>query len=347
MKRSIRLLAAVLACGFFIGLTGCMNSPIASHSARYAAPQRAKAYALAVTLPDGSQPSASQWAAIQSKFAQVLASVGAVLVTDLAEADEIIRVAFTPSETDPDHSGRVAVLGVRSNPVNAIAQNGALFPSASFASYNWGSPNYSFGYAYGYGGYGYGYGYGYDPYGDYTYGSGGISVVNPPVTTPPTTPGRHHPPGTPRDDCPPDANHHHHPPLYAGGDFRHPPQPSRYDSPSPSYTSFTGAERMAPSFGSGSSYSRSQPSYSSPSYNSSSSSPSFGSSSSYSSSSNYNSSPSTSSSSYSAPSLGSSSSYSDSSSSYSSPSPSYSAPSSDSSSSSSSSSPAVSNQQQN
>src|SRR4051812_27718678 len=100
MKTRTVVSAVLLAAGLLIGTTGCVEQPILG-AGHVPASRPAKTFALAVTLPDGSQLSASQWAAVKSAFEQQLAAAGCSLVEDISLADRIIRVVYTPAEDDP------------------------------------------------------------------------------------------------------------------------------------------------------------------------------------------------------------------------------------------------------
>src|SRR4051812_41037602 len=123
MKRSFVFSALLLVVAAF-GYGGCANAsrPSARHSI-----SRPPAYALAVTVNGGVQPTPLQWAAIQEKFAKEFAAQGWVLVTDLALADYIVRIDFTPDPTDPQNSGHAVVVGVRNNPRNTIASTTSVY----------------------------------------------------------------------------------------------------------------------------------------------------------------------------------------------------------------------------
>src|SRR5687767_574218 len=89
MKRGLFLVLLTLVV---FGTVGC-----ASFARKSAAPQyRPRAFALAVTVNGVLLPTPQQWAAIQAKVADELAAHGWVLVTDLALADSILRIDFTP-----------------------------------------------------------------------------------------------------------------------------------------------------------------------------------------------------------------------------------------------------------
>lgn len=200
MKRSTLLGATFLLA---LATAGC-TSRIAGHSRSFNAPHRAPTYALAVTVHGGLQPTPAQWAAIQAKFAQELSWRGAVLVTDISLADKIIRVDFRPDAIDPENSGHISVLGVRTNPYSGVAMNtrtGPYSPGFSFASSfasprGWGAADYYSGDYFNYIG----------PW-ENGYTSGATTVVTTPTPTPPATrPPHRHRPGNP-ELCPPDALH--------------------------------------------------------------------------------------------------------------------------------------------
>ncbi|MDO8539817.1 MAG: hypothetical protein Q7S40_05195 [Opitutaceae bacterium] len=154
MKRS-SILSVALGVAAIL-LAGCVTQRRSTREA-----YRPRAFALAVTVDGGLQPTPAQWAAIQAVAVKALAAKGAVLVTDLALADMIIRVNFSPDPLDPEHSGRAVVLGFRANPRRTLASSPAYSYTGMY------HPGMSSTYSYGHGGY-YGYnGYnGYDRYSD-------------------------------------------------------------------------------------------------------------------------------------------------------------------------------------
>ena len=259
---------AVLALGLLA--SGC------NHSARRTAnPTFGHRVAIALTVNGTEQPSPQQWAALFAALQPQLAAYGLVLVDDLAQADRILRIDFTPSIIDPNNSGRATVLGWRANPLHgySYANNSSTsFPSASYTSGMSAYNSSTYGYdRYPNGGYSPGYGGG---------SSGGSTTVATTAPAKPNHPGYRHddrPPGQPN---PPGHRHDDRPPgttppasgdhgRYAGGD--RPPNPDRSSHPRPS------PPALPPTYASSSG---SSSSYSAPSYSSSS-----GSSGSYSSSS--------------------------------------------------------------
>jgi hypothetical protein len=166
-------------------------------------------YALAVTVHGGLQPTPAQWAGIQAAVSRMLSAYGAVLVTDLALADRVIRVDFHPDVLDPESAGQITILGVRNNPYSGIAstyRSGGYAPGFSFASSLshgswWGSSNFYSGDYFNYVG----------PW-ENGYTSAPTVVINPkPVNPPPP----HKPRPIDREICPPDALHPRHAPSYA------------------------------------------------------------------------------------------------------------------------------------
>jgi uncharacterized membrane protein YgcG len=189
MKTSL-MLAAVLGAGVMVTTAGCLSSAHRSLSSARAG----TTVALAVTVNGSAQPTAAQWVAIKATLAPTLAARGWILVDDLRQADQILRVDFTPSPADPENSGRAIVLGLRPNPTSfagmtymptsySYGYSGQFFPGYSY----YGSPYNNYGQ---YWDYPYGYGYGY--------GGGGGAVVTPPVT-----------PNKPTDT----SDHHYHRPI--------------------------------------------------------------------------------------------------------------------------------------
>jgi hypothetical protein len=196
-----------LALAVALATVGCSTqSSIRGHSAGYAAPRRAPTYALAVTVHGALQPTPQQWASIQAKIADELYWRGALLVTDLALAERIIRLDFKPNPNDPETSGQLVLLGVRLNPYYGTSNSGILASSASFPSYSfsqlmglhrggwWGANNYYSGDYYNF-------------YGPWENGyTASVSVATAPKPPPTPTPSRRHE-RSDRELCPPDALH--------------------------------------------------------------------------------------------------------------------------------------------
>ena len=261
---------AVLALGLFA--TGC------NHSARRTSnPTFGNRVAIALTVNGTEQPSPQQWAALFAALQPQLAAYGLVLVDDLAQADRILRIDFTPSITDPTTSGRATMLGWRANPMYGYSYANSSSPSFQSASYTSGMSGYTSGMSaynsstYGYDRYPNG---GYSP--GYSGGSsGGSTTVATTTPVKPNHPGYRHddrPPGQPN---PPEHRHDDRPPgtsppasgdhgRYAGGDRPPPPNRDSHPHPAPPAPPPT----YASSSGQSSSYSA--PSYSAPSYSSSS-----------------------------------------------------------------------------
>src|SRR5687767_15924476 len=101
MKRPLLLSVAMLSL-IAVFTAGCATS---ARSSSRSAVVRPRSFALAVTVQGGLQPTPAQWAAIQAKVAQSIASRGWVLVTDIDLADHIIRIDFTPDPIDPENTG--------------------------------------------------------------------------------------------------------------------------------------------------------------------------------------------------------------------------------------------------
>jgi hypothetical protein len=202
MKRPLFGFALVLV----VALTaGCMHSARQPYMA--ATMPRSRAFALAVTVNGSLQPTPMQWSVVQAKFADEFATRGWVLVTDLALADYIVRVDFTPDPTDPENNGHAVVVGVRDNPRKLLAGMTTISPvsryptsfgySGTFQNALW-SPGYSSLYS----------GWGDAYYDGYSYSSPTLNPVKPPVvvTQPPNRPYRHHhQPGDPAY-CPPERD---------------------------------------------------------------------------------------------------------------------------------------------
>lgn len=245
MKRSLLLALIVF---LVLGAAGC-----ATFTRKSSAPAqfRPRAFALAVSVNGGLQPTPQQWATIQAKVAESLAVHGWVLVTDLALADSILRIDFTPGPNDPENSGVVRVIAIRDNPRVSIASTTSVgrYPT-------------SFGYlgsfqnaTYGYSGFSNNYYYGWanSYYDGYSYGSANLNPSNPPLAPPAkpiNPPHRQHPDR--RTDCPPIVDHYirprpHHPsdgsiPSWPGresptrGEGRRWVGNSDHSPPSPSYS---------------------------------------------------------------------------------------------------------------
>jgi hypothetical protein len=211
--------SVVLVSVVSLGLGGCagLNHRPSVHVA--AATPRTPTYALAVTVDGALQPTAAQWAAIRAEYARSLAAIGAVLVTDLALADYILRIDFKPDPADPENRGHATLLNVRRNPASsaAILAGGIAYEptprrtvarsayssfagfagfAGGFGSAVWPSP-WNFGGLYS-GNYGY-----WDARNSGYTGGGGGAVVTPSPPTPQPPKHHHRPPGE-RVDCPPD-----------------------------------------------------------------------------------------------------------------------------------------------
>ncbi|WP_414661198.1 hypothetical protein [Horticoccus sp. 23ND18S-11] len=192
MNRFTPRLAAIVLLVLIVS-TGCTHPSSRRPSGVVASP-RPVAYALAVSVQGGLQPSPAQWAAVQALFARELAAVGCVLVTDLALADRILRVDFIPSLTDPETRGHAVIVSVRANPLRNLTLGSSLVQSASyryptsfgfagaFTAYggSWNDPYYGFGHSY---------------YDGYTYST---PTLNPRTPVPPSPP--HHPNHSHRPD---------------------------------------------------------------------------------------------------------------------------------------------------
>ena len=213
MKR-LKLLSIVAPVLAFFGTLGCNHTTIRPPARSYAASSnsayapRATTYALAVSVNGGLQPTPGQWAALQAKFARDLAAAGQILVTDLALADQIIRVDFFPNEDNPEDTGRAVIVSIRPNnlrgtsPASSLAfASGGRYPT----SFGFGGGFLDAFYAFGNSSY---YGYGNSYYDGFSYATPTLNPQRPAPPTPviPTHPGhRHHRPGEPRDPvkCPP------------------------------------------------------------------------------------------------------------------------------------------------
>ena len=187
MKRLKLLSAAALVPAFF-GIIGCNHATVRPPARSYATSSipahapRATTYALAVSVHGGLQPTPGQWAALQAKFAKDLAAAGQILVTDLALADQIIRVDFFPNENDPEDSGRAVIVSIRLNNLRGTSSASSL----AYASGSRYPTSFGFGGAfldsfYGFGNSSY-YGYGNSYYDGYSYST---PTLNPQKPVPP------------------------------------------------------------------------------------------------------------------------------------------------------------------
>lgn len=182
-----------------------------SHTARQSATERhvsrPKAFALAVTVKGGLQPTPMQWAAIQAQFVDEFAWRGWVLVTNLALADYIVRVDFTPDPADPENNGRAQIVAIRESPRHILGPLNTLtaYPtsfvstgtfrsalSSTFAA-SFASPSY--------------FGWSHSLYHGFSYSSPTLTTAAPPAEPPAPKPPYRHPPRDPArvDDCPPHA----------------------------------------------------------------------------------------------------------------------------------------------
>jgi hypothetical protein len=88
-------------------LTGCVQGPPAALGNRVG---------VALTVNGGSAPTSQQIQLVLTSIRPELERQGFILVTDLSQADRIIRVDFTPDEFFPEIAGSAIVLGWRVNP---------------------------------------------------------------------------------------------------------------------------------------------------------------------------------------------------------------------------------------
>ena len=226
--------------------TGCVNLSRRASSNRVA---------VALTVNGNDQPNAEQWANVIAALTPELTAQGLVLVKNLAEADRILRIDFTPNLVAPNSAGHVVFLGWRINPLRTLTF--AANPRMSLASVNYSSGLSAY----------HNSPYGYDRFADYNYSYGhGGGVPSPTNPTPPppdiaAPPGRHrgdHPPGTP----PPER---HGPGRYVGVDPHPHPNPGNRHRPDhpPRAASSDGSSSYSSSTGSSSYSSSSSSSYSS------------------------------------------------------------------------------------
>lgn len=205
-----------------------------------AAPDRPRAYALAVTVNGVLQPTPAQWAAVQAKLAQELNALGYVLVTDLALADKILRIDFTPNPNDPENSGHARLLSVRDNPLTTLVTTTSVgrYPTSfSYAGtfqnpfWNYGYANNSF------------YSWNNSYYDGFSYGSANLSPISPPVTTRPTNPPRRHHDGHDHN-CPSPSDNYIRPiPVRLAGDYSaNPPNDHPRTPPSGGHRRWSGGD---------------------------------------------------------------------------------------------------------
>jgi hypothetical protein len=258
MRPSLSTLSALLALAALLVLgTGCVQRTHRASGNRVA---------VALTVNGTEQPNAEQWANVIAALKPELAAQGLILVNDLADADRILRIDFTPSFTAPNSAGHAVFLGWRINPLRAPAFAARPSTSLSYVNYSSGLSAY------------HNSPYGYDRYSDYgySYSGGGVTGTTSPSAPSTPAPDKTVPPGRPRDDCPPGTNppHRSGPGRFVGVDPDprprpgHPHHPDRPPPPTPRYPSSSEGSSSYASSGSSSSYSSSG---SSSSYSSSSS----------------------------------------------------------------------------
>lgn len=192
MKRSLLFSLATL---ILVSVTGCAN-----FARKPALTTRGPlVVALAVTVNGSEQPTPSQWAAIVASVRPALEAAGYVFATNLATADRILRIDFTPDPLAPETRGHAVALGWRTNP-SAIARTSYTSSPSSFSYVN------------------YGMGYNNSFYDYYNGGSQTWTRSSGDKPAPPTHTGPGHHLGRP-EDCPPDHGSRS-PGRYAGGGDR-------------------------------------------------------------------------------------------------------------------------------
>lgn len=139
--RRTALLILLLASATLILFTGCNQRSGSSIGNRVG---------VALTVNGGSSPSAQQTQLILTSIRPELERQGFIIVTDLNQADRIIRVDFTPDEFFPEIAGSAVVLGWRVNPaIHSGYGSGSYayqpFLNAYYAS-NYGYDRYSYDY---------------------------------------------------------------------------------------------------------------------------------------------------------------------------------------------------------
>ena len=92
---------AVAAAGILFGASACTTEPI---------DRGHPTYALAVTV-QGLPPNPTQWETVRAKIAPTIPTSW-TFVNDTRRADRVIQVNFIPDAADPDHEGKVFVMGI-------------------------------------------------------------------------------------------------------------------------------------------------------------------------------------------------------------------------------------------
>jgi hypothetical protein len=219
MPRWTHHLAATLVLAGATGLAGCNHVMLPRNTAVRST--RQATYAISVSLAGGLQPTASQWAAVQSTFARLLAREGIVLVSDLGLADRILRIEFTPDPNDPENLGQATILSIRANPQAGTSSAPAplLADDLSFPSpfaWGWGGFPLFPGYG-GYFGHASYYGYGNAYYDGYSFSAPTLNPRRPhhDGTRAHCAPRRHDAPGEPERRHRPEPPEGKRPPLLA------------------------------------------------------------------------------------------------------------------------------------
>ena len=248
----LRPLARVVLFTLSLLATGCVNLANRAGGNRVA---------VVLSVSGGTAPTAEQWALVTTAVRPQLEARGMVLVKNLADADRIIHIDFTPDPLSSNTAGNAVVLGWRVNPLGPLAYVGTpgnltqVNYSSGFSVYNramYGYDRFPDNY------YGYGYGNSY-----YTGGTTSVTPVTPPLEKPKPSP-----PIKPGEECPPGStptSQRNHGRL-AGGDppeHGHSGYRPRPPLPPPEH-------RFPLSLGEGSSSSRSSSTYASSSGSSSS-----------------------------------------------------------------------------
>lgn len=219
MPRLLHPLAATLVLAGAASLAGCNHVMLPRTTAVQSS--RPATYAISVSLAGGLQPTATQWAAVQSSFARILAREGIVLVSDLGLADRILRIEFTPDPADPENRGQATILSIRANPHVGTSSAPAplLADDLTFPSpFAWGWDGFPLFPGYGrYFGYASYYGYGNAYYDGYSYSAPTLNPRRPHHDGPHAhcAPRKHDHPGTPERPPRPEPPEGKRPPLLA------------------------------------------------------------------------------------------------------------------------------------
>jgi uncharacterized protein YceK len=98
-----------LALNVLALMSGCATAPT-----RDPAPITRHTYALAVAVSGGKKPTPAQWATLEAGFTKIIKPPGR-LIRDVASADEVIHVSFSPGAADLT-GGCATIVAVVPNP---------------------------------------------------------------------------------------------------------------------------------------------------------------------------------------------------------------------------------------